>query len=89
MPLVFDNEDVHETMELDAALRDADKSLQCGQNIVGFGSEGWVPEDHYERAMACSKKLKEEVLAETRSAEEQAEVEAHWPFDDIDKEKYM
>jgi hypothetical protein len=75
------------SVELDAGLRDADKSLQPGQNIVGFGSEGWVPKDHYERAMARSKKLKEEILAETRSAEEWAEVEVHWPFDDMDEEK--
>ena len=39
--------------------------------------------------MARSKKLKEDVLAETRSAEERAEVEAHWPSDDMDEEKYM
>lgn len=56
-PVVFDDEDVRETMELDAALSDADKSLQRGQNIVGIGSEGWVPKDHYERAMARNKKL--------------------------------
>jgi len=88
-PVVFDDEDVHETMELDTALRDADKSLQHGQNIIGLGPEGWVPKDHYERAVARGKKLKEDILAETRSTEERAEVEAHWPFDDIDEEKYM
>ena len=42
-PVVFDDEDVRGTMELDAALRDADKCLQRGQNITGFRSEGWVP----------------------------------------------
>ena len=88
-PVVFDAEDVRETMELDTALRDADESFQLGQNLVGFGSEGWVPKDHYESTMARSKKLKEDVLAETRSAEERAEVEAHWPLDDMDEEKYM
>ena len=39
--------------------------------------------------MALSKKLKEEVLAAAKSAEEQAEVEAHWPLGDMDEEKYM
>ena len=76
-------------MELDAALRDADKSFQLGQNIIGFRPDGWAPKDHYERAMARSKKLEEDILAETRSAEERAEVEAHWPLDDMDEEKYM
>lgn len=64
-------------MEPDAALRDADESLQRGQNIVGFESEGWMPMEHYEVPMARSKKPKEEVLAATRSAEDRAEVEAH------------
>ena len=44
------------------------KSLQLCQHIVGFGLEGWVPKDHYEMAMVCSKKLKEEVLVEARLA---------------------
>ncbi|KAF8641420.1 hypothetical protein AX16_009981 [Volvariella volvacea WC 439] len=88
-PVVFNAEDVRETMKLDAALRDADASLEIGQNIVGFWSEGWVPKDHYERAMARSKKLKEDTLAEITSAEERAEVEAHWFLDDMDEEKYM
>jgi hypothetical protein len=39
--------------------------------------------------MARSKKLKEDALATTESAEERAEVEAHWPLDDMDKERYM
>lgn len=87
-PVAFDDEDVRDTMELDAALRDADEILQGGQNVIGFGPEGWVPKDHYEMAMARSKKLKERALAQVRSAEERAEIEAHWPFDDMDEEKY-
>ena len=47
-----------------------------------------MPKDHYETAMALSKKLKE-VLAAAKSAEEWAEVEAHWPLADMDEEKYM
>ena len=88
-PVAFDDEDVCKTMELDASLRDADESLQHGQNIVGLRPEGRVPKDHYERAMTRNKKLNEDILAETRSAEERAEVETHWPFDDMDKEKCM
>ena len=88
-PIVFDDDDVRKTMELDAALRDADNSIQGAQNIIGSGSEGWVPRDHYEGAMARTKKLKEDILAAAMSVEERAEIEAHWPFDDMDEEKYM
>lgn len=88
-PIIFDDEDVRKTMELDADLRDADEVMQGVQNIVGSGPEGWVPKDHYEQAMTCSKKLREDMLAASVSDEERAEVEGHWPFDDMDEEKYM
>ncbi|KAH9964465.1 protein kinase subdomain-containing protein PKL/CAK/Fmp29 [Russula dissimulans] len=87
-PVVFDDEDVRETVELDAAMRTMDLGLRCGQSMIGSGPEGWVPKGHYKRAMALSKKLKKEILALTESAEERAEVGAHWPFDDMDEEKY-
>jgi hypothetical protein len=38
--------------------------------------------------MMHNKQLKEEVLAAAESAEERAEIAAHWPFDDMDEEKY-
>ena len=85
-PVAFDDADVRKTMALDATRRDADNSMQGAQNIIGSGSEGWVPRDHYERAMARTKKLKEDILAATRSVEERAEVEAHWPFDNRRRE---
>ena len=36
-----------------------------------------MPTEHYEEAMARSKKLKEDALA------------AHWALDDMDEEEYM
>lgn len=57
--------------------------------MIGFGPEGWVPIEHYEEAMARSKKLKEDGLAAVESEEERAQVEAHWPLDDTDEEEYM
>ena len=39
--------------------------------------------------MARGKELKEAVLAEAKTAEERAEIEMHWPLDDMDEEKYM
>ncbi|THU92318.1 hypothetical protein K435DRAFT_800562 [Dendrothele bispora CBS 962.96] len=88
-PVVFDTEDVCETMKLDTALKDVDKYMEAGCNIVGCTSEVWVPNDHYERAMARSKELKEQTLVQTELAKERAEVESHWPFDDMDEGNYM
>ena len=87
-PVAFDAADVRETMELDAALSDANASQEKVQNIVGCGPEGWVPNYHYEQAMARSKKLKEAVLAGAEPAEDRAEIEGHWPLDNMDEENY-
>lgn len=87
-PIVFDPDDVCETMKLDAALREADHYLEVLKDKIGVGPENWVPAEHYQEAMARSKKMKEFGLA-TIEEEEQARVAVHWPFDDMDEEDYM
>jgi len=87
-PVVFDAEDVRKTMELDAELTGADEILEVFQNMIGFGSEGWVPAEHYEEAMTQSKWIKKGSLAEA-GPEVRAQLAAHWPFDDMDEEEYM
>ncbi|KAK0482281.1 protein kinase subdomain-containing protein PKL CAK Fmp29, partial [Armillaria novae-zelandiae] len=89
-PVVFDDpDDVRETMELDAAQREADGYLEACRDKIGVGPEDWVPAEHYEEVMARSKKLKELGLAAIEDKEEQARVAAHWPFDDMEEEDYM
>ena len=89
-PVVFDPDDVHETMELDKEQREADEALKaCEALIGGHGRGGWVPVEHYEEAMARSKQLKEYALAAAESEAERIEIETHWPFDDMDEEEYM
>ena len=87
-PVVFDAEDVRETMKLDTAQREADESLEVCRNMVSFGPEGWVPTEYYEEAMTRIKQLKGDALVAATSAEERAEIAAHWPLDDVDEEKY-
>ncbi len=87
-PVVFDAEDVCETMKLNEVQGGADALLEVCRNIIGVGSEGWVPTERYEKAMMHSKQLKKDALAAAESAEERAEIAAHWPLDDMDEEKY-
>jgi Phosphotransferase enzyme family len=88
-PVMFDAEDVRETMKLDELQRGADEALEVCQNVIGLMPEGWVPTQHYEEAMANSKQMKADALAAATSAEERAEILEHWPWDDMDEEKYM
>ena len=87
-PVVFDAEDVRETMKLNEVQRRADETLEACQDMVGFGPEGWVPTEDYEGTMVRCKQLKEDALAAAMSAEERAEIVAHWLLDDMDEEKY-
>jgi hypothetical protein len=88
-PVVFDAEDVRETMKLDAQQRGGDAALAACQNMIGLGPEGWVPAERYEEAVARSKKLKEDGLASAETGEERAQIAAHWPLDYMDEEEEM
>jgi len=47
-----------------------------------------VPIQHYEQAMALSKHMKVYALAAATSADEQAKIVGHWPWDDTDDVDY-
>ena len=57
--------------------------------LLGLGPEGWVPTQNYEEAVALSKQMKEDGLADVTSEEEQEEIMEHWPWDDMDEGKHM
>ena len=88
-PVVFDAEDARKTVELNEVQGKADKVFQFCQNILGLGPEGWVPTQDYKKAMALCKEMKEEALTEATSEEGWAGIMAHWPWDDMDEEKYL
>ena len=88
-PVEFDAEDIRETRKLNEVQATADRFFEIWQNMVGLGEEGWVPTEDYEDAVAFFEKMKEEALAGAKSAEERAEIMGHWPWDDMDEEKYM
>jgi hypothetical protein len=88
-PVVFDPDDVHQTRELDKEQREVDEALEECRAVIGHGPEGWVPVEYYEEAMARSKQLKEDGLAAAESEADRAQVEAHWPFDDMDELDYV
>ncbi|KAG6888801.1 hypothetical protein C0995_005821 [Termitomyces sp. Mi166 len=76
--VVFDTDDVRETIELAEVQRGADEVL-TSRNIIDCGLEGWVPIERSEKVMARKKQMKVDVLAMTGSDEERAEIAAHWP----------
>ncbi|KAI0051949.1 hypothetical protein FA95DRAFT_1469404, partial [Auriscalpium vulgare] len=88
-PVVFDAEDVRETMEVVKAQKDVNEMEEVRQSVIGYGRETWVSTAHYEVAKTLIEELKNILMTPATLAEERAEITAHWPFDDMDEEKYM
>jgi hypothetical protein len=88
-PIEFDAEDLRETTVLGEELSKADRGFEFLQAMRGVGEEGWVLTEDYEEAVAFLQAAKEDALAGSESAEEREEILAHWPWDDMDEQKYM
>lgn len=86
-PLVFEPEDLRETKELSAKLQVADENFEGCRAMVGFETETWVSNEHYEMAVALAELLKLKVL--TKIPEEKAKTEANWFLNDMDETDYM
>ena len=88
-PLVFDADEVQETIELNELQTRMDGIMKKLRDALGMGVEGWVPIQNYEGVMACSKEMKTNALDGVDTAKEREETMNNWPFDDMDEEKYM
>ncbi|KAG2008851.1 protein kinase subdomain-containing protein PKL/CAK/Fmp29 [Coprinopsis cinerea AmutBmut pab1-1] len=89
-PIEFEADDIEETGKLQEKQEGADQAWEIVlQSIVGCGEEGWVQNEDYEQALERCRMLKEGALAQAVSEKERAEIEQHWPLDDMDEGKYM
>ncbi|KAJ7623720.1 protein kinase subdomain-containing protein PKL/CAK/Fmp29 [Roridomyces roridus] len=88
-PLVFDSEYLTETSRLREEEADADFDTTYCHEAVGCASDGWVPNEAYQEALAKSKKMKANFMAYFDTAEEQGNFSANWMFDDMSEDPYM
>ncbi|TFY77349.1 hypothetical protein EWM64_g6662 [Hericium alpestre] len=88
-PVEFEPEDLHKTKKLSKKLQLADENFEACRGMVGFETETWVSNEHYEMAMALAELLKLKVLTRVPEGEVQAKTEANWFLDDMDEENYM
>ena len=63
-PIVFEDEDRRKMKEQSAKLQVADENFEGCRGMVGFETETWVSNEHYEMAMALAELLKLGVLTE-------------------------
>ncbi|CAK4033419.1 Hypothetical predicted protein [Lecanosticta acicola] len=85
-PLSFDEHEVEKTVEALVRQEEADQGLEFMRNFVGMSTDGWVPNEEYEEAVAKEAEIKKEALAcyEDDDPEREMAIE-HWPFDDHDE----
>lgn len=88
-PVVFDPEDLRETKELSAKLQVADENFEGCRAMVGFETETWVSNEHYEMAMDLAELLKLKVLTMIPEKQLRAKTEANWFLNDMDEKDYM
>ena len=87
-PVEFEPEDLRNTKEQSAKLQVADENFEGCRGMVGFETETWVSNEHYEMAMALAELLKLRVLTEVPE-DLRAKTEANWFLNDIDEGDYM
>ncbi|KAF8995944.1 protein kinase subdomain-containing protein PKL CAK Fmp29 [Cyathus striatus] len=88
-PIMFDAEDVRETMKMVEIQKEGDKLTEMFLMALGIESEGWVSHEDYDKAVARNKEMKEGGLAPTESEEVRAIIASHWPWDDMDETEYL
>lgn len=66
-----------------------DGYVEACRDMIGVGSENWVPTEHYEEAVARGKGMKDLGLAAVEEEEERAGPAAQWPCDDMDEEDHV
>lgn len=87
-PIAFSEDEVNECLRLHAAQVEADEQLQACRDVIGIGSEGWVPMAQYDETKQRESKLKADALNAAESEEERQKLCEHWMFDDFDEEEY-
>ncbi|KAE8356297.1 kinase-like domain-containing protein [Aspergillus coremiiformis] len=88
-PIAYSDDESAECLRLDRAQSEADEQFQACKDVIGVGTEGWVPVTQYEESKRMESKLKAEALHAAETDKERAIVQEHWIFDDFCEEDYM
>ncbi|KAF8306825.1 protein kinase subdomain-containing protein PKL/CAK/Fmp29 [Clavulina sp. PMI_390] len=88
-PISFEEEDMKDTKKLDSDQDEVSRTWAEVREYICRDVEGWVPNEHYEEHLARSRYLKEQILEAAETEQERAEIEEHYPFEDMDEEPYQ
>ncbi|KAF2827214.1 hypothetical protein CC86DRAFT_348483 [Ophiobolus disseminans] len=88
-PITVSDHEVQECIRLNAAHVEADEQLQACRDVIGIGSEGWVPLGQYDEIRRRESTLKADALEAAESEEERRMLPVHWIFGDFDEGEYL
>jgi len=77
---------VSPALRLQAAQVEADEQLQACRDIMGMGTEGWVPLEEYDGIKGRERQSRADTIEAAETEEERRALDAHWMFDDVDEE---
>ncbi|KAH9873194.1 hypothetical protein J1614_005592 [Plenodomus biglobosus] len=87
-PVSFTHEEAERIDALDDSHRDADGDVETINELLGIGSDGWIPNDRFETAKCKAAEIRQQALASAEDDPWLREMsERHWPFDDFDEEE--
>ncbi|KAF5854052.1 hypothetical protein GGP41_006855 [Bipolaris sorokiniana] len=87
-PIAFSEDEVAECLRLNYAQLEADKSLRNCRDVIGIGTEGWVPVEQYDEIKQREQEFMAAVLEAADSEGEGQNILEHWMFDNFDEEEY-
>jgi hypothetical protein len=87
-PITFSEEEADECVRLSKAQVEADEQMQTCRDIIGVGTEGWVPTEQYDEVIQRANEFKAAALEAAESEEERQRLCEHWIFDDFDEDEY-
>lgn len=89
-PVEFDPDDVRKTKEFSERLQIVEEYMEKIRVAIGYGTDTWVPVDHYRKAKDLAESLKLRVLKELPEGEQREIFQANWMLDDMpDEGNYM
>jgi hypothetical protein len=87
-PIVLREQEAQRQATLDESLREVDSEMERINGLLGIASDGWTPNESFERAKERTRKIREEGLAAVGYDPWLKEMtEKHWPFDDCNEDE--
>jgi Phosphotransferase enzyme family len=85
-PISFSETEIAECLRINADQDNIDEKLEIVRERVGISTDGWIPLEMYDHAVAENHALKDELLSWVTEGERRVVLQ-HWPLDDHEEDE--